>query len=358
MNILIITGSLSGGGTERVSAILADYLHENGHNVIIAVLHSHQETYPINRNIKVHILPSHRTKQKKIIQKLHCSIMDYFSLKNIIAQNKIEKIISFCMLHVILTLILTKQIDIILSKRNYPLAVSPLKFFLEKQIFKHAKTIIFQTSEQMECYEDKIRKKGIIIHNPLFSNLPAPYNGVRRKEIITFCRIIKQKNLFMLVDGFIKFYENSPEYKLTIYGNCAPQDKSYKDGLEKHISAKNMEHVIKFRDFTHNIHSLVIDTACFVLTSDFEGISNSMLEAMAIGLPVICTDCKGGGAREFIKNYKNGILVPTNDINALTQALLFVSENPEKAQAMGKKAAEIKNLLSHEKICAEWVKIL
>ena len=67
----------------------------------------------------------------------------------------------------------------------------------------------------------------------------------------------------------------------------------------------------------------------FVSSSDFEGMSNSMLEAMAIGLPTICTDCPSGGAREIIQHHENGILVPIKNIDALCSAMTEVADNPE-----------------------------
>jgi len=359
MNILIITGSLSGGGTERVSVILANFLSEKGFNVHVAILHLNKATYRINKNIKIHKLPSHQGNLNNFIfKKLSYFIRNCLSLKNIIANNKIKTIISFCILPEILILLLTKRMDILLSKRNYPPASSSIKFFLEKQIFKFSKTVVFQTFEQMTFYDNKTRKKGIIIPNPILENLPVPYIGKRKKKIITFCRLAKQKNLYMLIDGFMKFHEMFPDYKLVIYGNRTRKENSYKDELEDYIGLKNMKSIIEIEDFSHNIHNLVIDTTCFVLTSDFEGISNSMLEAMAMGLPVISTDCKGGGARAFIKNYENGILVPINDRDALSQALMYIANNPDEAQKLGRKASEIRDMLSREKICRKWLEIL
>ena len=92
----------------------------------------------------------------------------------------------------------------------------------------------------------------------------------------------------------------------------------------------------------------------FVSSSNIEGISNSMIEAMAIGLPTICTDCPAGGARMFIKSYENGILTPVGDAEALYKAMKYMIENPDKAEQMGKKAMEIRETLKKEKILNKW----
>ena len=359
MNILIITGSLYGGGTEKISVNLANFLYNAGFIVNVAVLKKNKITYDINKNISIYELPSHKGNDvKSLFNEIYYSYLDYLSLKKIIKKNNIENVISFCTLPSILFLLLTTKIKIISSKRNYPPKSSFIKTFIEKQIFNCSKYIVFQTSEQMNFYSINIIKKGVIIPNPISSNLPKPYNGSRKKEIITFCRINKQKNLFMLIDGFINFYFANPEYKLTIYGNYSHKDNPYKNQLDEYIIKTKMENIITLKDFNNNIHNIVIDCACFVLTSDYEGLSNSMLEAMAIGLPVICTDCKGGGAREYIDNYINGILIPINDRRELVKALNFIIANPEKAQKMGEKATEINELLSNDLIFSKWINLL
>jgi len=359
MNILIITGSLSGGGTERVSVILANFLSEKGHDISISIFRSGEINYTPGKNVKIHKLPSHKIRFKSsIAQKISYSVKDFLALKRIVEKFNIKKVISFSNPPAVLMLLLVKQTYLISSKRNYP---PDSTSFIEKQVFSRSKTIVFQTPEQMEFYNTKIRKKGVILHNPILENLPGLYSQnkkMRKKEIVTFCRLARQKNLLMLLDGFAAIHEQFPDYILTIYGDRSVKDSSYQGELEEHIAALQMGHVIQIKKFTNDIHSLVVDATCFVLTSDYEGISNSMLEAMAIGLPVICTDCKGGGARAFINNNENGILIPVNDRDALSRALVYIISNPEEAKKMGEKALEISDLLSQEKICNKWMEIL
>jgi len=355
MNILILVGSLSGGGAEREAVVLANFLTQNGHSVNMAVVRTAKVAYAINENVKIYRLPHRKMNtQSSTIRRLYCVITDYFLLRKIIVENKIEKIIVYRPLPVILILSITKQISIFSRVINYPPQITAVVEFFNKQIYRCSKTVAFQTHEQMKFYDCKIRNKGVVIYNTtMHAGLPMPCNGERRKEIVTFCRLTTQKNLPMLIDGFIRFHEKFSDYRLTVYGNGI-----LKNELEEYIRTKKKESVIKIEDFNIDIHNIVIDSMCFVLTSDWEGISNSMLEAMAIGLPVICTDCKGGGAREFIKNYENGILIPINDREALAQALEYIATNPEKAQAMGEKASKIREILAPEKIGRKWVEIL
>ncbi len=93
----------------------------------------------------------------------------------------------------------------------------------------------------------------------------------------------------------------------------------------------------------------------FVTSSDREGMSNSMLEAMAIGLPTISTDCPAGAARMLIKNYENGIVVPMNDKQAMYQAMKYIIDHPNEAESMSQNASTIREKLSMQRIGKMWM---
>ena len=85
----------------------------------------------------------------------------------------------------------------------------------------------------------------------------------------------------------------------------------------------------------------VADSACYAMSSLFEGMPNALMEAMAVGLPCVCTDCPNGPA-ELIENEKNGLLVPMEDENALAGAILRMIEDKPFAEKCGKNASKIK----------------
>ena len=119
-----------------------------------------------------------------------------------------------------------------------------------------------------------------------------------------------------------------------------------------------MEQQIELNDFIQNIHSKITDSAMFVSSSDYEGISNSMLEAMGIGLPTVCTDCPCGGAKMMIENDENGILVPVRDKVALYKAMKKIIENPGFAEMISNNATKIKYKLEQNKICELWMNLI
>ena len=121
------------------------------------------------------------------------------------------------------------------------------------------------------------------------------------------------------------------------------------------ISLLNAEDYIKILPPRSDIHSVVRDCAMFVSSSDFEGLSNSMIEAMAIGLPCVCTDCLGGGAREIITDGENGLLVPMNNIDALTQAMCHMADNKDFSDKCSENAAKVRETHNVKTIAAKWL---
>ena len=140
-----------------------------------------------------------------------------------------------------------------------------------------------------------------------------------------------------------------PDYTLRIYGRGEERDN-----LIAVIKEKRLEKSVILEDFATDVHERIRDAAMFVCSSDFEGLSNSMLEAMAIGLPCVCTDCEGGGARMMIRDHENGLLVPMRDEQALYSAMKEIVETPVMAQQLSREAAKVRDQLSLEKIADQW----
>lgn len=107
-----------------------------------------------------------------------------------------------------------------------------------------------------------------------------------------------------------------------------------------------------------DVHKIILDSAMFVSSSDYEGLSNSMLEAMAIGLPCVCTDCLGGGTREVMIDHENGLIVPMNDPYAMYRAMKEFVENPELTEQCFNNAIIIRDRLSAENIVKQWLEVL
>lgn len=146
--------------------------------------------------------------------------------------------------------------------------------------------------------------------------ITAEYSGPRNKQIVSSGRLTEQKNHALLIKAFAGITAKYPAYKLVIYG-----DGPLRKDLELLASNLGIADKVSFPGYTTEIRKKIERSSLFVLSSDFEGMPNALMEAMALGVPCISTDCKGGGARFLIKNGTNGLLTPIGDVEALQTAM-------------------------------------
>ena len=153
----------------------------------------------------------------------------------------------------------------------------------------------------------------------------------------------------MLIDGFNQFNKIHNDYVLEIYG-----EGPLKEELENYCKELHVERSVLFKGYSTDIHNIMTRSEIFALTSDFEGLSNSMLEALAIGLPTICTDCPPRGASLYIKDGENGFLVDVGDTKAFTRKLDILAENKELQEKFSKNSPIVRNELDEKNIIKKW----
>ena len=220
-------------------------------------------------------------------------------------------------------------------------------------LYSEGAGFLFQNAYERDYFPETIREKSILVDNPLMDGIPASYVGEREKIVVSAGRFDEQKNFELLIRAFAKFHKIHNEYQLHIYGR-GHMEKVYKEL----IGECNMENAIYLKPFTIDIHSRIRNAAVFVQSSNYEGVSNMLLEAIAMGLPVISTDCPAYGAREFIKDGKNGCLVPVENEERLYEALERVIFTDAYQIEAGKESATIRERLSVENIGQQYLDYL
>jgi Glycosyltransferase len=128
--------------------------------------------------------------------------------------------------------------------------------------------------------------------------------------------------------------------------------------MEKLIKELNLEGRVFLPGFNKDINNTIQHASLFVLSSDFEGMPNALIESMAMGIPCVATDCDGGSARYLIDDGKNGFLVPKGDVDALSEKMLMLLSNESLAMTMGREAAKIRMMLSPEVIYNKWERFI
>lgn len=349
-NVAIITNGLSGGGAERVASTLANCFDNKGYKVMFIAAYSPEKEYALNENIRYEYVKLNSKNQAMRLAE---------------RSMRIKKLVDSFDSDVVFSFISNELIPIALSKRKLipSLRIDPkstegdkLKSNIRKFVYKHSNAIVFQTADARDYFDDVISKKGVIIGNPIKENLPYWDEENHSKTFIAACRISKQKNIPMMINAFKRFHESHPDYSLDIYGDGEPFE--YKDEMEQYANACGAGDYIHFMGHSKDIYSVMIKSQGLLLTSNFEGVSNSMLEAMAIGLPVICTDCPPGGARMFIDNEKTGMLIPVGGEDELVDSLCKLVDNTDLQLNISHNSRYVRQALNQDEICSQWEKLI
>lgn len=347
--LLFVNRRLSVGGSERVMTILANGMAEAGIAVDMVVMQNMERTYAVNDKVNV-IQFNFDTFSpiRKIFARLSM-------LRKLMKEGNYTAVISFMHIINFYTLIAGIGIkNVIVSERADPrkAATLPIKIG-RKLLYPLATKLIFQTEDAKSCFPERIQKKGYIIPNPINNELPQPYSGERNKEIVAVGRFTEQKNFKMTVDAFEILHKEYPEYKLVIYGD-GPLRKEIYD----YAKNKGLEGYTAFPGFVKDIADRIAKAGVYVSSSNFEGISNSMLEALAMGIPSVCTDCPVGGAAMTIRNNENGILIPVGDAYALYEGMKKIIEDKAFAEKLSKNAVKIRRDLSIMNVVEKWISVI
>ena len=250
---------------------------------------------------------------------------------------------------------------VVISERGDPKRLLKKRYGYNfiKKYYQRADGVVFQTNDAKAAYPENISTKGTVIFNPINDKLPEAYRGERGKYVTTFCRISPEKNLIMLADAFALFSEEFKDYRLRIVGDALNSaEKETLVQLKEHIAKLNIADKTDLIPFTPEVHNLIIRDAMYINSSDHEGMSNAMLEAMAIGMPVVCTDCPIGGANAVIKNNENGILTEVGNTKEMCEAMKKIACDKSFAERISQNATQIRYDLSLENTAKKWMELL
>lgn len=353
MKILFYIGNLRKGGAERVVATLSNKLVEKNEVIIITTTDEKVE-YSLDKSIKLFSLKNFDGNKNPLVK----NIIYLKRLKDYIKEIDPDIILGFLPELSYRLLILKPFIKspVIISDRNDPkIEYASLKSrTIMKFLYKRADGFVFQTDEARDYFCKKIQDKSIVIANPVDDRfLKTKYVGYKSTEFINVGRLNEQKNQILLIESFKDVIKKYPNYKLLIYG-----EGSLKNELSMYIKDNKLNNNVKLCGNVDDIENILKDKKGFILSSKYEGMPNALMEAMAVGVPCISTDCPCGGPRELIKNNINGLLVKSNDKNELVSAMYKIIENDKMCKKIAMSAKKNMNNYSCDKIVSKWFEFM
>jgi glycosyltransferase involved in cell wall biosynthesis len=339
MRLIFVTDTLSSGGSERVISILANHF-VNKYETIIVCLRKQEVFYSIAPSVRILFADNENSNWlKKIVW-----------LRRLVKRDDVVVPFMVKVYCVVLLALLGRKVNVIASERNDPKTTGKQWKFLRSLLIRNVSKIVVQTEDIKRYFSQAIQKRIHIIYNPLELGQcsTTPWDK-ESKTVLAIGRTDQQKNYPMMIRAFQRFHCKHQDFKLDIWGSRYPQ----KDiNLHAIIKELNAEDYITIHGRADCVSQLYAQAYMFAMSSDYEGMSNSLIEALCSGLPVIST--RVSGAVDLIEDGKNGVLIDVGDEDALVNAFTTLVENPEKARMMAYNARKLHSLFNVDKICQQW----
>lgn len=347
--ILFYISTIREGGAARVMVNLANQFCKEGYKVIFLTNFPDKNEYVLNNKIERISLEEKESAENILIK----NFKRIKALRSIIKTRGVKYCVSFMAennFRLILSSLFTRVKTIISVRTDPKKKYLGIKgFLISKLLYRLADGIVFQTKEAQEFFPKTIQRKSTIIFNPVADNFYQTERDAEPKNIVACGRLNAVKRYDLLIKAFARIFNKYPQENLLIYG----QGKMKKD-LELLIAKLGLQNRVFLMGQSADIAEILSKAKLFVLVSDYEGMPNALMEALAVGVPSISTDCPCGGPRELIKNGENGLLVPCNSEEKLALAMEKLLSHPNQAKQMGENARKAAQNFTSSVIFRQW----
>lgn len=355
MNIITVGYLHGAGGAERQIILLSNQLAKRGHCVTLCVLAENKSSYNIAENVRVVDLSTIEDNDRFWLSNILKRLVIF---RRFVKKERPDIIINYNLQSAYFCLTINKRNrgKVIYSERGDPFddEYSGLLGIIRDYSVKQMDGVVFQSEGARDFFPRRIKDKSIVIHNSV--NIPLnkysiPHN--RDKRIINVGRLHPQKNQKLLIKAFSIISDSFPEYMLEIYG-----DGDLQKELQQTIDDLRLTARVKLLPSRSDIWDYMVNASLFVLSSDYEGMPNALMEAMALGLPCISTDCRPGGARSLIEDGVNGIIVPVGDVVSLSMAISLCLTKEDLRNKLSLNARKIVETHSETVLFDKWEEFL
>lgn len=351
MKIFFLTAYLGSGGAERVVSLLANKMSQIGHDIGIICLKYNDVFYQIEPNVQL-VFPMD-----------HCNnrLSELFWLRRFLKGQKPDVVIPFTegvYCFTILSLLGT-GIPVIASERLDPAAMSPTRKLLKRLLLPYADWLVVQTQSIKEYFPKKIQKKTSIIYNPVVTEVFREIDNGQLKienegklnRIISVGRLYPQKNQEMMIRAFAKVADEFPNWQLVIYG-----EGPLRESLELIVESLEMQDRVLLPGRTEHVIEELRKSKIFCMSSDYEGMSNSMIEAICVGLPIIST--KVSGTEDLIRDEENGLLVEIGEESCMGDCMSKLMSSAVLREDMSIRNKKLAGLFDIDFIVNQWTELI
>lgn len=336
------------GGAERVILQLAERFSQVGYRSVLVTSFVDTWEYPVPQGVERLSLEQAQTEQsrlKKNVQRIK-------KLRALIKEYRPAVLISFMAEPNYRALLASVGLPVktVISVRNDPEIEyrGRAGHVLAKTLLPTADGCVFQTSDAKSWFPEGLQKKSVIIMNQVNPKFFAIERTAAPRDIVATGRLNPQKNHELLIRAFSRIAGKTDE-NLRIYGAGELKEK-----LSELIDSLGLAERVFLCGASDDVPAVLADAKLFVMSSDYEGMPNSLLEALAAGLPCISTDCPCGGPREVIESGENGLLVPVKDEEKLAEAMLTLLKDEALAEKLAAEAGLRAEKFRPDAVFAQW----
>lgn len=355
MKYAFILQTISQGGAERVVSILSNTLTEIGEDVSIIKFFSVDGEYAVSKKVRVYsVSDGDVTAYHKMGR-----IQRAYALRKILKKIQPDCIIPFTYPVAQLTELATvgMKVNVFQTIRINP-ALGPAqnrKRWLRDHLVYRSKCTFVQNAQQKDYFKPKYHSRIHVLSNPVSEELFSVSPKVPNSEFVVSAlgRFTEQKNYRLMIDAFSDAFQDEPSAKLIIYG-----EGPMREACQAYIDEHGMTSKIKLMGRTNDITAVFRESDLYVLSSDWEGMPNALIEAMACHVLCISTDCPTGPS-DLIRGGVNGLLIPVGDRKAMKEAMRYAFSLPYSERiAISKRGREtVRNKCSAQSIAREMMSV-
>ena len=355
--IAFVLGGLNYGGAERVASKMIRYWNDEARPLsVISRRGPEHDFFKIPENIERYNLGGEGASANKIVA-LFKNIPHILKLRKAIKQSEADVVISFLTKTNIQTILASigLRVRIVISERNdttrqhYPWPWP----YLRKKVYRFADVVTANSQVAIDGMKSYVSKKKLhLVRNPL--QFPEYFAKPDCSTILlNVGRLVPQKAQYLLLEAFSKIEMSIiKDWKCVILG-----EGDERVNLRKQSSRLNIHDKLELAGLVENPSQYYTSAAIFVLTSEYEGTPNALLEAMAHGLPVVVSDSLPG-AMEYVQDGKNGLIFEALNSDDLSEKLEYLINNPNLRKKMGDKSIDLVKDLSIDIVMQNWHQLL
>jgi glycosyltransferase involved in cell wall biosynthesis len=358
MKIMFLLNDLSPGGAERVTTTLANHWAQAGHEVTLVTMARGDDFYPLDPRVDRRRFDL-SAPSRSLPMAVAGGLRRVSAVRGLLRGLKPDVAVAMMTSWNVELALAASGLSVVAvgSERIYPpsLPLGRVWEMLRRWLYGSLDAVVAQTEASRDWLLTHTRARQVyVIPNPIpaFGGAPAPPPDqvpLKAPLLLAVGRLVRQKRFDRVIDAFASERAAFSGWHLVIVG-----EGDLREDLLRHAADAGLANRVHFPGSSAEIDRWYRRADMFVLSSDFEGFPNVLLEAMSHGLPSIAVDCPSGPA-ELIDHGRNGLIVPLGEQQALAHALAALARDEVLRQQLGQAARrDTVEKYSAGRIAAQW----